>query len=155
MSIVPRGKGLGYAQYLPKEQYLFTREQLFDRMCMMLGGRVAEQVFFRRITTGAQDDLRKVTQSAYAQVITTVTQKKYRKRLVWSEATLLVIWLTVLISLHILGCAVWHERGGGSGVLRPPSAGWHGNWETLQWAHSPAYRPGGPLAYRCCLPANT
>ncbi len=82
VSIVPRGKGLGYAQYLPKEQYLFTREQLFDRMCMMLGGRVAEQVFFRRITTGAQDDLRKVTQSAYAQVITTVTQKKYKKRLV-------------------------------------------------------------------------
>lgn len=69
VSIVPRGKGLGYAQYLPKEQYLFTREQLFDRMCMMLGGRVAEQVFFRRITTGAHDDLRKVTQSAYAQVV--------------------------------------------------------------------------------------
>nr|XP_020489277.1 AFG3-like protein 1 [Labrus bergylta] len=69
VSIVPRGKGLGYAQYLPKEQYLFNREQLFDRMCMMLGGRVAEQVFFRRITTGAQDDLRKVTQSAYAQVV--------------------------------------------------------------------------------------
>ncbi|KAM7014959.1 mitochondrial inner membrane m-AAA protease component AFG3L1-like [Tautogolabrus adspersus] len=69
VSIVPRGKGLGYAQYLPKEQYLFNQEQLFDRMCMMLGGRVAEQVFFRRITTGAQDDLRKVTQSAYAQVV--------------------------------------------------------------------------------------
>ncbi|XP_054465545.1 AFG3-like protein 1 [Anoplopoma fimbria] len=69
VSIVPRGKGLGYAQYLPKEQYLFSQEQLFDRMCMMLGGRVAEQVFFRRITTGAQDDLRKVTQSAYEQVV--------------------------------------------------------------------------------------
>lgn len=71
MSIVPRGKGLGYVQYLPKEQYLFTQEQLFDRMCMMLGGRVAEQVFLRRITTRAHDDLRKVTQSAYAQVIAT------------------------------------------------------------------------------------
>lgn len=59
---------MGYAQYLPKEQYLFTREQLFDRMCMMLGGRVAEHVFFGKITTGAQDDLKKVTQSAYAQV---------------------------------------------------------------------------------------
>lgn len=68
VSIVPRGKGLGYAQYLPKEQYLMTQEQLFDRMCVMLGGRVAEQVFFRQITTGGQDDLRKVTQSAYAQV---------------------------------------------------------------------------------------
>lgn len=68
VSIIPRGKGLGYAQYLPREQYLYSREQLFDRMCMMLGGRVAEEVFFGRITTGAQDDLRKVTQSAYAQV---------------------------------------------------------------------------------------
>lgn len=68
VSIIPRGKGLGYAQYLPREQYLYSREQLFDRMCMMLGGRVAEQVFFGKITTGAQDDLKKVTQSAYAQV---------------------------------------------------------------------------------------
>lgn len=70
VSIIPRGKGLGYAQYLPREQYLYTKEQLFDRMCMMLGGRVAEEVFFGRITTGAQDDLKKVTQSAYAQVRT-------------------------------------------------------------------------------------
>uniref|UniRef100_A0A674NC50 AFG3-like AAA ATPase 1 n=1 Tax=Takifugu rubripes TaxID=31033 RepID=A0A674NC50_TAKRU len=69
VSIIPRGKGLGYAQYLPREQYLYSREQLFDRMCMMLGGRVAEQLFFHRITTGAQDDLKKVTQSAYAQVV--------------------------------------------------------------------------------------
>ncbi|XP_074864966.1 mitochondrial inner membrane m-AAA protease component AFG3L1-like isoform X2 [Carettochelys insculpta] len=69
VSIIPRGQGLGYAQYLPREQYLYTKEQLFDRMCMMLGGRVAEQLFFGRITTGAQDDLRKVTQSAYAQVV--------------------------------------------------------------------------------------
>lgn len=68
MSIIPRGRGLGYAQYLPKEQYLYTREQLLDRMCMTLGGRVSEEIFFSRITTGAQDDLRKVTQSAYAQV---------------------------------------------------------------------------------------
>ncbi|XP_046391003.1 AFG3-like protein 2 isoform X2 [Ischnura elegans] len=69
VSIIPRGKGLGYAQYLPKEQYLYTTEQLFDRMCMTLGGRVSEEIFFGRITTGAQDDLKKVTQSAYAQVV--------------------------------------------------------------------------------------
>ncbi|XP_026998617.2 AFG3-like protein 2 [Tachysurus fulvidraco] len=69
VSIIPRGKGLGYAQYLPKEQYLYTKEQLLDRMCMMLGGRIAEDIFFGRITTGAQDDLRKVTQSAYAQIV--------------------------------------------------------------------------------------
>ncbi|XP_059915124.1 AFG3-like protein 2 [Gadus macrocephalus] len=69
VSIIPRGKGLGYAQYLPKEQYLYTAEQLLDRMCMTLGGRVAEEIFFGRITTGAQDDLRKVTQSAYAQIV--------------------------------------------------------------------------------------
>ncbi|XP_012252346.2 AFG3-like protein 2 [Athalia rosae] len=69
VSIIPRGKGLGYAQYLPREQYLYTKEQLFDRMCMTLGGRVSEEIFFKRITTGAQDDLKKVTQSAYAQIV--------------------------------------------------------------------------------------
>ncbi|KAI6232980.1 AFG3-like protein 2 [Aphelenchoides fujianensis] len=69
VSIIPRGKGLGYAQYLPKEQYLYTKEQLFDRMCMTLGGRVSEMLFFGRITTGAQDDLQKVTQMAYSQVV--------------------------------------------------------------------------------------
>ncbi|KAL1131122.1 hypothetical protein AAG570_012359, partial [Ranatra chinensis] len=68
VSIIPRGKGLGYAQYLPKEQYLYSKEQLFDLMCMALGGRVSEEIFFEKITTGAQDDLRKVTQSAYAQI---------------------------------------------------------------------------------------
>ncbi|KAK1173689.1 AFG3-like protein 2 [Acipenser oxyrinchus oxyrinchus] len=69
VSIIPRGKGLGYAQYLPKEQYLYTKEQLLDRMCMTLGGRVSEEIFFGQITTGAQDDLKKVTQSAYAQIV--------------------------------------------------------------------------------------
>uniref|UniRef100_A0A1B0GI02 Putative atp-dependent metalloprotease ftsh n=1 Tax=Lutzomyia longipalpis TaxID=7200 RepID=A0A1B0GI02_LUTLO len=69
VSIIPRGKGLGYAQYLPKDQYLLSQEQLFDRMCMTLGGRVSEEIFFGRITTGAQDDLKKVTDSAYAQVV--------------------------------------------------------------------------------------
>lgn len=68
VSIIPRGKGLGYAQYLPREQFLYTTEQLFDRMCMTLGGRAAEQIFFQRITTGAQDDLQKVTRSAYSQI---------------------------------------------------------------------------------------
>lgn len=69
VSIIPRGKGLGYAQYLPKEQFLFTQEQLFDRMCVMLGGRVSESIFFGAVTTGAQDDLQKVTKSAYAQIV--------------------------------------------------------------------------------------
>lgn len=65
VSIVPRGVGaLGYAQYLPKERYLYSTEQLIDRMCMTLGGRVAEEIFFKRITTGAQDDLQKVTNMA-------------------------------------------------------------------------------------------
>lgn len=45
---------------MPKEQYLYSKEQLFDRMCMTLGGRVSEEIFFGRITTGAQDDLQKV-----------------------------------------------------------------------------------------------
>lgn len=69
VTIIPRGKGLGYAQYIPKEQFLYTKEQLLDRMCMTLGGRASEQIFFGKITTGAQDDLKKVTQIAYAQIV--------------------------------------------------------------------------------------
>lgn len=69
VSIIPRGKGLGYAQYLPREQYLYSKEQLFDRMCMTLGGRVSEEIFFGRITTGARDDLQKITENAYAQIV--------------------------------------------------------------------------------------
>lgn len=69
VSIIPRGvAALGYAQYLPKDQYLYTVGQLLDRMCMTLGGRVSEQIFFKTITTGAHDDLQKVTKMAYAQV---------------------------------------------------------------------------------------
>ncbi|XP_078214219.1 mitochondrial inner membrane m-AAA protease component AFG3L1-like isoform X3 [Callithrix jacchus] len=69
VSIIPWGKGLGSVQYLLRERHLYTREQLFDCMCMMLGGRVAEQLCFGQVTGGAQDDLRKVTQSAYAQIV--------------------------------------------------------------------------------------
>ncbi len=68
VSIIPRGKGLGYAQYLPRDAFLFTKDQLNDRMCMALGGRISELIFFKKLSTGAQDDLRKVTQLAYAQV---------------------------------------------------------------------------------------
>ena len=52
VSIIPRGKGLGYSMYQPKEAYLLTTEQLLDQMCMNLGGRAAEMIFFNRITTG-------------------------------------------------------------------------------------------------------
>ncbi|KAI8058322.1 peptidase family M41-domain-containing protein [Syncephalis plumigaleata] len=70
VSIIPRGIGaLGYAQYLPKDQYLYSTQQLLDRMCMTLGGRVSEEIFFDTITTGAHDDLQKVTKMAYAQVV--------------------------------------------------------------------------------------
>ncbi|CAG8469523.1 11765_t:CDS:2 [Funneliformis caledonium] len=69
VSIIPRGvAALGYAQYLPKDQYLYSTAQLLDRMCMTLGGRVSEQIFFNMITTGAHDDLQRVTKLAYAQV---------------------------------------------------------------------------------------
>jgi len=69
VSIIPRGKGaLGYAQYLPKEMTLYSTNQLLDMMCMTLGGRASEQIFFNSITTGAQDDLQKVTKYAYTQV---------------------------------------------------------------------------------------
>lgn len=69
VSIVPRGvAALGYAQYLPKEQYLYTTEQMIDQMCMALGGRAAEEVIFGRISTGAQNDLERITKMAYSMV---------------------------------------------------------------------------------------
>jgi cell division protease FtsH len=69
VSIVPRGvAALGYAQYLPKEKYLETTEEMLDRMCMTLGGRAAEKIVFGRISTGAQNDLDHVTRIAYAMV---------------------------------------------------------------------------------------
>jgi AFG3 family protein len=69
VSIVPRGiAALGYAQYLPKEQYLYRTEQLFDEMCMALGGRAAEDVVYGKISTGALSDLEKITKMAYSMV---------------------------------------------------------------------------------------
>jgi len=69
VSIVPRGSAaLGYAQYKPKEQFLYTTEQLLDTMCKALGGRVAEELALGKISTGAQDDLDKVTDLAYSQI---------------------------------------------------------------------------------------
>jgi cell division protease FtsH len=69
VTIVPRGIGtLGYAQYLPKEQYITTTEQLLDRMCMTLGGRAAEKNTFGAISTGAQSDLDQVTKMAYGMI---------------------------------------------------------------------------------------
>jgi len=69
VSIVPRGvAALGYAQYLPREQYLYRTEQLFDEMCMTLGGRAAEDVIFGKISTGALSDLERVTKLAYSMV---------------------------------------------------------------------------------------
>ncbi|MEP1955017.1 MAG: ATP-dependent zinc metalloprotease FtsH, partial [Algoriphagus sp.] len=67
VSIVPRGvAALGYAQYLPKEQFLYQTEQLMDEMCMTLGGRAAEEIIFKKISTGALSDLERVTKMAYS-----------------------------------------------------------------------------------------
>ncbi len=67
VSIVPRGvAALGYAQYLPKEQFLYQTEQLMDEMCMALGGRVAEDIIFGKISTGALSDLERITKLAYS-----------------------------------------------------------------------------------------
>ncbi len=69
VSIVPRGvAALGYAQYLPKEQFLYRTEQMLDQMCMALGGRAAEEVVFDKISTGAQNDLERITKMAYSMV---------------------------------------------------------------------------------------
>ncbi len=67
VSIVPRGvAALGYAQYLPKEQFLYQTEQLLDEMCMALGGRAAEELIFGKISTGALSDLERITKLAYS-----------------------------------------------------------------------------------------
>lgn len=69
VTIVPRGIGtLGYAQYLPKEEYITRTEALLDRMCMTMGGRAAEKIVFDKISTGAQSDLDQVTKMAYGMV---------------------------------------------------------------------------------------
>ncbi len=69
VTIVPRGIGtLGYAQYLPKEEYITRTEQLLDRLCMTFGGRAAEKIVFDKISTGAQNDLDQVTKMAYSMV---------------------------------------------------------------------------------------
>ncbi|KAI3830284.1 hypothetical protein L1987_04422 [Smallanthus sonchifolius] len=69
VTIVPRGTAaLGFAQYVPNENLLMTKEQIFDLTCMTLGGGAAEQVLIGKISTGAQNDLEKVTQMTYAQV---------------------------------------------------------------------------------------
>ncbi|MBX2915789.1 MAG: ATP-dependent zinc metalloprotease FtsH [Cyclobacteriaceae bacterium] len=69
VSIVPRGvAALGYAQYLPKEQFLYQTEQLTDEMCMTFGGRAAEEIVFGKISTGALSDLERITKMAYSMV---------------------------------------------------------------------------------------
>jgi len=69
VTIVPRGIGtLGYAQYLPKEEYITRTEALLDRMCMTFGGRAAEKVVFDKISTGAQSDLDQATKMAYSMI---------------------------------------------------------------------------------------
>ncbi|MGE4288848.1 MAG: ATP-dependent zinc metalloprotease FtsH [Salinivirgaceae bacterium] len=68
VTIVPRGQALGAAWYLPEERQLTTKDQMLDEMCATLGGRAAEELFFGRISTGALNDLEKVTKQAYAMV---------------------------------------------------------------------------------------
>ena len=68
VTIVPRGKALGAAWYLPEERSITTKEQLLDEMCSALGGRAAEQLTFKKISSGAQNDLEKITKQAYAMV---------------------------------------------------------------------------------------
>jgi len=68
VTIVPRGRSLGAAWYLPEERQITTTEQLLDEMCSALGGRAAEQIMFGKISTGALSDLEKITKQAYAMV---------------------------------------------------------------------------------------
>lgn len=80
LTIIPRSKGaLGFAQYLPHESQISTRQQLEDQICVILGGRMSEEVFFGKISTGAYDDLQK----AYRLAKMIVTRYGMSKRLGW------------------------------------------------------------------------
>lgn len=80
VTIVPRTNlTLGFAQYTPHDRKLFTTEQLTDKICMALGGRAAENITFNRITTGAQNDLDKVTKIATA-MVNTLFAKSYKPK---------------------------------------------------------------------------
>src|SRR5690625_4685233 len=68
VSIIPRGKSLGAAWYLPQEQYIRTKAQFTDQICALLGGRAAEEVIFNEISSGALDDLERVTKQAYSMI---------------------------------------------------------------------------------------
>lgn len=68
VTIVPRGKALGAAWYLPEERQITTKEQMLDEMCATLGGRAAEELFVGKISSGAMNDLERVTKQAYAMV---------------------------------------------------------------------------------------
>jgi ATP-dependent metalloprotease FtsH len=69
VTIVPRGRSLGAAWYLPEERQITTTEQIMDEMCAALGGRVAEEVMFGKVSTGALSDLEKITKQAYASIV--------------------------------------------------------------------------------------
>lgn len=70
LTIIPRSKGsLGFAQYLPNESSLETREELMDRICCILGGRCSEELFNGKVTTGAYDDLKKAYDIARKMVV--------------------------------------------------------------------------------------
>lgn len=68
VTIVPRGKALGAAWYLPEERQITTKDQMLDEMCALLGGRAAEEVFIGKISSGAMNDLERVTKQAYGMV---------------------------------------------------------------------------------------
>lgn len=69
VTIVPRGKALGAAWYMPEERQITTKEQMLDEMCATLGGRAAEEIFLGRISSGAANDLERITKQAYAMVV--------------------------------------------------------------------------------------
>lgn len=82
LTIIPRSKGaLGFAQYLPSEHQMTTRSKLIDQICVILGGRISEEVFFNKISTGASDDLSK----AYAIAKAIVTVYGFGEKLGWIQ----------------------------------------------------------------------
>lgn len=102
VSIVPRGRALGAAWYLPEERQITTKEQMLDEMCSLLGGRAAEELFTGHISTGAMNDLERATKSAYGMIayagmsdrlpnICYYNQQEYQFQRPYSETTAKII----------------------------------------------------------------
>ena len=95
VTIVPRGRALGAAWYLPEERQITTKEQMLDEMCATLGGRAAEELFTGHISTGAMNDLERVTKQSYGMIAYAGMSESYPTYVITATMNTLSASLTV------------------------------------------------------------